>query len=114
MSGAKWAEKIFSGKGAGGWAILAACALLCALLLYEKDGGKESKTDTEIRMQRVFEKITGAGKTDIMIMEDGGAISGVLIVSEGAGDIAVRLRLQKNRDYRLNHAVHFGSLQNDN
>ena len=80
--------------GAGGLAALAAILILCLLLFSEKEENTRIKTEKEMRLERAIEKIEGAGEADVLVMEEGGNVVGVLIVAEGADDIAVRLRLQ--------------------
>lgn len=94
MTCAEKTRRLISKTGAGVWAAMAACALLCLLLLASGKNEGEAKTDKEIRLERVMEKIEGAGDTDVMIAEENGCVTGVLVVAQGAGDIAVRLRLQ--------------------
>lgn len=93
MTCAEKTRRLIKKTGAGVWAAMAACALLCLLLL-TSGKNEEGKTDKEIRLERVMEKIEGAGDTDVMIAEENGCVTGVLVVSQGAEDIAVRLRLQ--------------------
>lgn len=50
-------------------------------------------TSDEQRLGAVLSNIAGAGRVDAMITVDGGRITGVLIVADGADDITVRLRL---------------------
>ena len=94
-------KEIFK-SGAGGWALLLALLLLCLLFVSSKRGEGNVKTDMEIRMERVIEKLTGVGETYVMINEEGGSVQGVLIVCEGANDIAVRLRVQDAAKALLN------------
>lgn len=81
-------------SGAGGWALIGALLFLCLLLVLTRQEEGNVKTDMEIRMERVMKKVEGAGSTYVMINEEGGQVKGVLIVCEGADDIAVRLRVQ--------------------
>lgn len=94
MSGAvkkdRWILKI----GAGGWAALGIFLLLCLLLYESKRESADVKTEMEIRLEQVLEKVSGAGETYAMINEENGNVTGVLIVCEGAENIAVRLRVQ--------------------
>lgn len=72
---------------------LAAAGVALLLILYAPAGGGVSlqKTQQEIRIQAVLEKVYGAGRVDVMIAEGGRS---VLVVAEGAEDIGVCLRLQ--------------------
>lgn len=86
--------KAFLKSGAGGWALLAALLLLCVLFVSSRRDEGNVKTDMEIRMERIIQKLAGAGDVYVMINEEDGAVTGVLIVCEGADDIRVRLRVQ--------------------
>lgn len=94
MAGAGKKENRWLQSGAGGWALIGAVLLLCLLFVWTRREEGNVKTDMEIRMERVMEKVTGAGETYVMINEENEEIKGVLIVCEGAKDIAVRLRVQ--------------------
>ncbi len=72
-----------------------ALLLLCLLFVSSKRGEGNVKTDLEIRMERVMEKVEGAGESYVMINEEDGRVKGVLIMCEGAEDISVRLRVQE-------------------
>lgn len=48
------------------------------------------KTATEIKLTRILGEIDGVGKTEVMINECEGGISGVIIVCEGADKIMIR------------------------
>lgn len=85
----------FMKYGAGGWALILALFLLCLLLVSSKRGEESVKTELEIRMERMIEKVEGAGESHVLINEENGAVKGVLIICEGAEDISVRLRVQE-------------------
>lgn len=84
----------FRKNGAAALIVVLAC---CALLYLLPDASKQ-ETDTptplEARLEEVVSHIEGAGRVRSMIREDESGIAGVLIVCEGAEDIAVRLRVQ--------------------
>lgn len=90
-------KKLRETKGAA----LALALFLCAaafLLLSVSPGESGDMTDEEARLSRTLSAIAGAGKTRIAVYyaaESGGRSvpCGAVIVSEGAGDIAVRLDL---------------------
>ncbi len=64
---------------------------------------------TEIRLAQVLEQIRGAGEVDVMITyetmyedDETLGVRGVLIVAEGAGDMMVRVDLQRAAQTVLN------------
>ena len=69
---------------------IAALALLAGGALNADDGA----SPLEARLERVLESVEGAGDVRAMVLEGEGGVSGVLVVAEGAKDVAVRLRLQ--------------------
>ncbi|MBQ1256525.1 MAG: hypothetical protein IIX93_04540 [Clostridia bacterium] len=87
--------KEISRSGAGGWALLAALFLMCFLLVSSGREEKGNKTDLEIRMESVMEKVMGAGEAYVCINSENGTVKGVVIMCEGAQDIGVRLRVQE-------------------
>ncbi len=93
VAGRKYKE-IFT-SGAGGWALVTALVLLCLLFVSSRQEEGNVKTDLEIRLERVMEKVEGAGESYVMINEENGAVRGVLIMCEGAWNISVRLRVQE-------------------
>ncbi len=74
--------------------LLLALAAACLLLLFAPESGGGGATDTEARMERVLQKIDGAGEVRVMVTETDGGYSGVLVVCEGARDLSVRLTVQ--------------------
>ena len=90
---ATFLEKIRSARKLE-WIVLLVAVALAALLLFDADGNAGSATELERRLEKTLCSVEGAGKVHVMVTQrDDGSIAGVLIVSEGAGDIAVRLRL---------------------
>lgn len=74
-----------------GW-ILAAllfCVALC-LLLGVQDG---SDSTGESRIRQVLSAIDGAGVVDVAVYYEESIPCGAVIVADGAGDVAVQLRL---------------------
>lgn len=74
-----------------GW-ILAAllfCVALCLLL------GTQGSTDAtgEGRIRQVLSAIDGAGAVDVAVYYEDSIPCGAVIVADGAGDVAVQLRL---------------------
>ena len=77
------------------WLLLLLMALVLLLVLCG-DGTEQNGSDLEKRLRETLEKIEGAGKVEVLIALDGeGLPEGVLVVTEGAGDIAVNIRLQQ-------------------
>lgn len=74
-----------------GW-ILAAllfCALLCLFLGAQ---GGDAPTE-ESRISRVLSSIKGAGDVEVAVYYEDSVPCGAVVVADGAGDIAVQLRL---------------------
>ena len=80
------------------FAALALAALLALMLIdfdHKGDAG-ETRTALESRMERVLQRIEGAGRVSAMITQDeNGAVTGVLIVADGMTDMLTYLRLQR-------------------
>lgn len=75
--------------------VIALIALLIAVVFLffggsEDVSGDFSKTDTELRLTALLESMDGIGDAEVMITEQDGVISGVVVVCEGADRIAVR------------------------
>lgn len=96
-----WLEKIRKMKGSVWIAALLLCAV-SAFLLSSYSPAAPDMTEEERRVSATLSKIAGAGQTRISIFyvsaasAFGGARqtpAGALIVSQGAGDAVVRLRL---------------------
>lgn len=49
----------------------------------------------EARLSRVLSQIAGAGTVDVLVLEDGQNIRGVLIVADGADELTVRTELMR-------------------
>lgn len=74
-----------------GW-ILAAlifCVMLCLLLGTQG----EAASAEENRISRVLSAIEGAGEVEVAVYYEESVPCGAVVVAEGAGDIAVQLRL---------------------
>lgn len=74
-----------------GWifAALLFCVAMCMLLGIQ---GEHTSTE-ESRISRVLGAIDGAGTVEVAIYYEDSIPSGAVVVAEGAGDVAVRLRL---------------------
>lgn len=74
-----------------GWilAALLVCAALCLML------GTKSETSSteESRISRVLSAIDGAGSVDVAVYYEESIPCGAVVVAQGAGDVAVQLRL---------------------
>ena len=73
-----------------GWifAVLLLCAVLCLYL-----GAGEEATTEESRISRVLSAIDGAGTVDVAVYYEDALPCGAVIVADGAGEVAVQLRL---------------------
>ncbi len=74
-----------------GWilAALLVCAALCLML-----GTKNETSSTEeSRISRVLSAIDGAGSVDVAVYYEESIPCGAVVVAQGAGDVAVQLRL---------------------
>ena len=74
-----------------GW-ILAAllfCVALCLML----GAANESASTEESRISRVLSAIDGAGAVEVAVYYEDSVPCGAVVVAEGAGDVAVQLRL---------------------
>ena len=74
-----------------GW-ILAALLLCVAFCLLLGAQGEAASTE-ESRISRVLSAIEGAGTVDVAVYYEDALPCGAVVVAEGAGDVAVRLRL---------------------
>ncbi len=83
-----------------GWMLLAlAAAVALCLLSGTVSSPGAVMTDTEARAARILSAIDGAGSVEVAIFytdEEAGTVPcGAVVVAEGAGDVAVRLRLSQ-------------------
>ena len=76
-----------------GWlvAVLAFVVTLC-LALGATDT-KAAQTTDEARLSRVLSAMAGAGTVDVAVYYDDAIPCGAVVVADGAGDAAVRIRL---------------------
>lgn len=74
-----------------GWilAALVICAGLCLLLSHQAE---DSSTE-ESRISRVLSAIDGAGNVEVAVYYQDAVPCGAVVVAQGAGDVAVQLRL---------------------
>ena len=88
-------EKLRGARGLE-WLLLLIAACVAALVLTRggSDAGAQP-TELEARLERVLSAVEGAGDVRAMVTEEGGAVSGVVIVAAGAEDISVRLSLMQ-------------------
>lgn len=93
-------------KGIKNIRIIAAIFIIAvALLIYSSVATKNAATNTsstvgsaemdedESRLAAILEGLEGVGEVETMITRSDGEIVGILVIAEGAEDIAVRLRL---------------------
>ena len=86
-------------KGKTGlWLAAALAFAACCLLL--SSNGTQTASQEERRMAEVLSTIAGAGEVEIVlyrnqqnVFEDGGMVTGAVVVAQGADDAGVRLRL---------------------
>lgn len=65
-----------------------------ALAIFSQASSSGASTDTERRLEKVLEKIIGAGEVQVMITQTpDGETLGVLVVAEGAGNISVKIEI---------------------
>lgn len=80
------------------WILLVLLMALLLIILLENTSVHDADP-LEKRLQEILGRIEGAGNVEILVAKDEeGLPEGVLVVSDGAEDIAVNIRLQ--------HAVH--------
>lgn len=74
-----------------GWLLAAVglCAVVCLLV----GANQEQPPTEEDRIISVLSQVKGAGQVDVSVYYEEALPAGALIVADGAGDIAVRLRL---------------------
>ena len=74
-----------------GWilAALAFCAALCLMLGTQA----ETASTEESRISRVLSTIQGAGDVEVAVYYEDAVPCGAVVVAQGAGDVAVQLRL---------------------
>ena len=77
-----------------GW-LVAALLLVVALclMLGASEGSHAAQSADEARLSRVLSAMAGAGTVDVAIYYDDAAPCGAVVVADGAGDAAVRIRL---------------------
>ena len=88
----KFLEELRGAKRIELFAVVAAIAMLVLSLCGESGTSSGLFTSEELRLSGILESIAGAGRVEVMLSSaDSG---GVLIVTEGAENIEVCLRLQ--------------------
>ena len=91
--GARWRKD--------GWLLiaLAAAVLGCLLLGAAEDVSSAGRTEEEARLARVLSAMEGAGQVEVAVFYDASAEAavpcGVVVVADGAQDVAVRLQLSR-------------------
>lgn len=74
-----------------GWLLAALCLCVVLCLLAGKD--TPSAPTEEDHISSVLSRVKGAGMVEVSVYYEDAIPTGALIVADGAGDIAVRLRL---------------------
>ena len=89
-------EKLRGARGLE-WLLLLVAVCVAALALTRAGGGSGAAQPTELeaRLERVLSAVEGAGEVRAMVAEEGGAVTGVVIVATGAEDVGVRLSLMQ-------------------
>ncbi|MBQ9263886.1 MAG: hypothetical protein IJ189_06690 [Clostridia bacterium] len=101
----RWLDKIKALK-MGPWLLAVLCCALAALLMSVSPGQTTAMTEEESRISQTLSRIAGAGQTRVAVYyaqeaaafgtgSGGKTPVGAVIVAQGAGDIAVRLQLQR-------------------
>ena len=77
-----------------GW-LVAALAFVVALCLAlgASETSRVAQTSDEARLSRVLSAMAGAGTVDVAVYYDDAVPCGAVVVADGAGDAAVRIRL---------------------
>lgn len=75
--------------------LLIALLVLVVFLFFGSDSGTDAyggyaKSETELRLIALLERMDGVGDAEVMVTENDGVIAGVVIVCEGANSIMVR------------------------
>ena len=81
-----------------GWLLAALAAAVAACLLLGAAAPDASGTEEETRLSRVLSAIEGAGRVEVAVFYDAAEEAtpcGVVVVAQGAQDMAVRLRLAR-------------------
>ena len=74
-----------------GWII--AALLFCVALCLMLGTSAESSDSEEHRISRVLSAIEGAGTVEVAVYYEDAVPCGAVVVADGAGDVAVQLRL---------------------
>lgn len=74
-----------------GWII--AALLFCVALCLMLGASTEASDSEESRISRVLSAIQGAGTVEVAVYYEDAVPCGAVVVADGAGDVAVQLRL---------------------
>lgn len=74
-----------------GWII--AALLFCVALCLMLDTSTDDSSSEESRISRVLSAIEGAGTVEVAVYYEDAVPCGAVVVADGAGDVAVQLRL---------------------
>ena len=79
------------------WMALLAALAAAVLLLTGAHEERTQPASLERRMEAVLSMVEGAGRVRVLVNspETGGAVSGAVVVAEGAADLRVRLELEQ-------------------
>lgn len=78
------------------FAALALAALAALLLTNRAPVSSEARSPLELRLERILSGIEGVGRVSAMVaQDDGGAVTGVLLVCDGEVGLRAGLRLQR-------------------
>lgn len=88
-------ERLHGARGLE-WLLFLVAACVAALALTQGGGDAPAQpTELEARLERVLSAVEGAGDVRAMVAEEGGSVTGVVIVAAGAEDMGVRLSLMQ-------------------
>lgn len=74
---------------------IVAAAVLALMLIEQGAGPTASGTAEEMRLERLLERIEGAGQVSVLLGGGEGAYSGCVVVAGGAEDMRVCLKMQR-------------------
>ena len=104
MNGGAWFRRMLQEKRLVTLLLMLACGAALILLSYRMTDAQEPQRAQDIaytegsmeeRLARVLSQINGAGKVDVLVMQDEAGICGVVVVADGAQQLTVRSDLMR-------------------